>query len=191
MQSLNSLHPWCVRSCHRHTWSMHGIMCWHWGPGQVSSSEWMWVVCSWIQETTQISFHLSIQILFTNQFRTNPVVTPGPVERASQKTVQSTRECGPASGTCPAGPSHSTKPKLRPLTAPARGTGRGCCTGLGEGQGSRSGTGGSHTAQAHTECSCLWHPPTLPEESHFSGRKEGKEKWGFLSLFSWPTGTVR
>lgn len=76
-----------------------------------------------------MSFHLYIQILITNQFHTNPVVTPGPLERASQKTVQSVRECGPASRTSPAGPSHSSGP----LTAPGSwecGTGRGCCTGL-------------------------------------------------------------
>lgn len=133
-----------------------------------------------------MSFHLYIQILITNQFHTNPVVTPGPLERASQKTVQSVRECGPASRTSPAGPSHSSGP----LTAPGSwecGTGRGCCMGL-ETPGRWAGIQEcdmrvTRSPSTHRVDVSLASPNSTREISFFR-KKEREEKWGSVSHFS-------
>lgn len=89
------------------------------------------------------------------------------------------------------------KPSSGPLPAPGSrdcGTERGCCIGLGT-PGRWAGIQEcdmrvTHSPSIHRLYMSLA-PPALPEESHFSGRKEGKEKWEFVSCFSWPTGTFK
>lgn len=159
MQSLNSLHLWCMRSCQRHTWTVRGITCLHWGPGQVSSFKWMLVVPgdrrphkslsiftynSWLQ-TNFIQILVLLQVLLKELPRKLYILS-GSVALAL------------------AHPQLEHKPTARGLWLHlARGIvaqGGEAAPGwkhLGDGQGPRSVTWGSHTAQIHRVC--LWHSP--------------------------------